>query len=137
MAHLGNGQIIGNAIITFENGQITEVAEVGKVTLDQSKYEVVDVSGKHVYPGLIAPNSRLGLEEVGAVKATQDNTETGVFNSNVRALISYNSDSEHIPVTRANGVLLAQVTPGRRGSFGDFINSAVRCLELGRCRLPD
>ena len=111
MAHLGNGQIIGNAVITFENGKITEVAEAGRLTPDPARYEVIDVSGKHIYPGLIAPNSRLGLDEVGSVKATQDNTETGVVNSNVRSLVSYNTDSEHIPVTRANGILLAQATP--------------------------
>ena len=111
MAHLGNGQVIGNAIITFENGKITEVAEAGSARPDPARYEVVDVSGKHIYPGLIAPNSRLGLDEVGSVKATQDNTETGVVNANVRSLVSYNTDSEHIPVARANGILLAQVTP--------------------------
>jgi imidazolonepropionase-like amidohydrolase len=111
MAHLGNGQVIGNAVITFENGKITEVAEAGNAKPDPARYEVIDVSGKHIYPGLIAPNSRLGLDEVGSVKATQDNTETGVVNANVRSLVSYNTDSEHIPVTRANGILLAQVTP--------------------------
>ena len=111
MAHLGNGQVIGNAVITFENGKITEVAEAGSARPDPARYEVVDVSGKHIYPGLIAPNSRLGLDEVASVKATQDNTETGVVNANVRSLVSYNTDSEHIPVARANGILLAQVTP--------------------------
>ncbi len=111
MAHLGSGQIIGNSVITFENGKITEVAEAGRVNPDPSRYEVIDVSGKHIYPGLIAPNSSIGLVEIGSVRATQDNTETGVVNSNVRSLVSYNTDSELIPVTRANGILLAQATP--------------------------
>jgi hypothetical protein len=111
MAHLGNGQVIGNAVVTFENGKITEVAEAGSAKPDPARYEVIDVSGKHIYPGLIAPNSRLGLDEVGSVKATQDNTETGVVNANVRSLVSYNTIPNTFPVTRANGILLAQVTP--------------------------
>ncbi len=111
MAHIGNGQIIGNSVILFENGKITEVAEAGRTTPDPARYEVIDITGKHIYPGLIAPNSRIGLDEVGSVKATRDNSETGVVNASVRSLVSYNTDSELIPVTRSNGVLLAQVAP--------------------------
>jgi imidazolonepropionase-like amidohydrolase len=72
---------------------------------------VIKAEGMHVYPGLIASNTIIGLEEIAAVRATRDQDETGDFNPNVRALIAYNTDSEIIPTTRFNGVLYAQTTP--------------------------
>jgi hypothetical protein len=106
--HLGNGQVIENGVVIFDKGKITAV---GNAQMATGAAEVVDATGKHVYPGIIAPNTKLGLDEIASVKATQDNTETGMLNPNVRSLISYNTDSEHIPVTRDNGVLLAQTVP--------------------------
>lgn len=110
-AHLGNGQVIQHAVIAFENGKITEVSEATSTTINRPGSEVIDISGKHVYPGLIAPNTSLGLREVGAVRATNDYYETGAINPNVRSLIAFNTDSELIPTVRANGVLLSQATP--------------------------
>lgn len=106
--HVGNGQVIENGVVVFNKGIITAIGNAQTATGDA---EVTDVTGKHIYPGIIAPNTRLGLDEIGAVKATQDNTETGLVNPNIRALVSYNTDSEHIPITRDNGVLLAQTVP--------------------------
>ncbi len=106
--HLGNGQVIENGVLVFDKGKIIAV---GNAQTSTGNAEVLDVTGKQVYPGLIAPNTRLGLDEVGAVKATQDSEETGSVNPNVRSLIAYNTDSEHIYVTRDNGVLIAQTVP--------------------------
>src|SRR3546814_11404648 len=72
---------------------------------------VVDATGKHVYPGFIAPNTNLGLVEVEAVRATVDDAEVGENNAHVRSLVAYNTDSKVINTLRSNGVLLAQVTP--------------------------
>ncbi|WP_035726945.1 amidohydrolase family protein [Eisenibacter elegans] len=105
--HIGDGQVLENTAIRFENGLITgigaEAAEAGA--------EVIDATGQHVYPGLILPNNILGLSEVGAVRATHDYAEVGDLTPNVRALIAYNTDSEIIPTMRANGILLVQTTP--------------------------
>ncbi len=111
VAHIGNGELIQNAVITFENGKITTVANAETVRMDLSAYEVINAEGMHAYPGLIATNTILGLEEIAAVRATRDQDEVGLFNPNVRALIAYNSDSEIIPTTRFNGVLYGQITP--------------------------
>jgi imidazolonepropionase-like amidohydrolase len=110
-AHIGNGEVIENSVITFENGVITNVADATTIRLDLSGYKVIEAEGMHVYPGLIASNTIIGLEEIAAVRATRDQNETGEFNPNVRALIAYNTDSEIIPTTRFNGVLYAQTTP--------------------------
>ncbi|WP_375577624.1 amidohydrolase family protein [Marivirga tractuosa] len=110
-AHLGNGEVIENSVITFEDGIITNVADATVIRMDLSKFKVIKAEGMHVYPGLIASNTIIGLEEIAAVRATRDQDETGDFNPNVRALIAYNTDSEIIPTTRFNGVLYAQTTP--------------------------
>lgn len=110
-AHLGNGQLISNSAIAFVKGKITLVSGSNNQNLDLSAYKVIDVKGKHVYPGLILANVSLGLVEVGSVRATVDAAEIGVFNPNVRSIVAYNTDSEVIPTLRSNGILLAQITP--------------------------
>ena len=111
-AHLGTGEVIENAAIAFADGKLTSVAEASTLSdADRLAYEVIDVSGQHVYPGFILPDTDLGLVEIAAVRATVDNAEEGALNPNIRSIISFNTDSELIPTFRFNGILLAQVTP--------------------------
>ncbi|MCC6412273.1 MAG: amidohydrolase family protein [Saprospiraceae bacterium] len=111
-AHLGNGMVIANSAIAFENGKLTLVADATTIRLDRTRFgKIFDASGKHVYPGFIAAHSRLGLVEIDAVRATQDFSEVGSFNPNARAVVAYNADSELIPTVRSNGVLMSQVSP--------------------------
>ena len=115
-AHLGNGKVIENAYIAFENGVITLVADATVSRIDASKYsKVIPVEGQHVYPGFIAPNSSLGLVEIDAIRAQNDLYEVGTFKPSVRSVIAYNADSEIIPTVRSNGVLLGQITPREIG----------------------
>ncbi|GHA77904.1 amidohydrolase family protein [Pontibacter akesuensis] len=107
--HVGNGQVVENAAVGFTNGKITYAGPQNGANL--SGYEVVDVTGQHIYPGLIQPNSALGLNEVESVRATIDWREVGEMNPHVRSVIAYNTDSDIIPTVRANGVLMTQVTP--------------------------
>ncbi|WP_020538335.1 amidohydrolase family protein [Lewinella cohaerens] len=109
-AHLGNGEVIENALVTFDQGKITRV-DRASAKVDLSDHEVVDGTGKHIYPGLIAPNTQLGIVEIAAVSATRDNAETGYLNPNARSLVAYNTDSQVTPTVRSRGVLFAQVTP--------------------------
>ncbi len=108
-AHLGNGKIIENSIVVFENGKITTVAEAKSGA--QSVGKIIDVKGKHIYPGFIIPNSTLGLGEIGAVRATMDQDEIGEMIPHIRSIIAYNTESKVVESMRPNGVLLAQVTP--------------------------
>ena len=103
---ISNGVIQGS--ILFDNGKITHV---GEFIAPQVGTEVIDLEGKHVYPGFIAAVSGIGLVEINAVDVTNDHSERGDFNPNVRANVAYNTDSEIIPTTRSNGVLIANVVP--------------------------
>ena len=111
-AHIGNGKSYPKSIIGFKDGKITEVYNANIVDYKNLKYDtVIDLDGKHVYPGFIVANSSLGLNEIDAVRATHDYAETGSINPNVRSIIAYNTDSRIIPTVRSNGVLTAQITP--------------------------
>ncbi len=107
-AHLGNGAVIENAYVAFDEGKFTQVSASA---INTNGYQVIDASGKHVYPGFIAPNTQIGLIEIGGVRATRDASEVGNLNPNIRSIIAYNTDSDIIPTARAVGVLLAQPTP--------------------------
>ncbi len=109
-AHIGNGSIIENSIITFENGKLVAVADA-KTSKIALRGNIIDATGKHVYPGFIAPNTTLGLVEIDAVRQTRDQDELGDMIPNVRSLIAYNAESKVTESLRPNGILLAQITP--------------------------
>ncbi|AMA48644.1 MULTISPECIES: amidohydrolase family protein [Flavobacterium] len=116
IAHLGNGQLIENSAIGFKDGKLNLIADARLTRIDLNSYdEVIKAEGKHIYPGFIAPNSTIGLVEIDAVKATNDEREIGSFTPNVRSLIAYNTESKIIETARINGVLTAQITP--RGGY--------------------
>ena len=106
--HVGDGTVIENATLLVSNGRLENVGTNLSVP---AGYETVDASGRNVYPGMIALNSQLGLTEIGAVRATNDQREVGTFNPNARAVVAFNTDSQVIPTVRCRGVLLAQATP--------------------------
>ena len=108
--HVGNGTVIENGTIVISNGKITSVgAGAGSPGSDA---QVIDAKRKHVYPGLILANTDIGLKEIAnGVRASNDYTELGDFNSNIRAITAYNTDSRVMAVLRSNGILLASVAP--------------------------
>jgi imidazolonepropionase-like amidohydrolase len=111
-AHLGNGKVIENSAIGFKDGKLTLVADATLIRLASGAYDVtINASGKHIYPGFIAPNSTLGLVEIDAVKSSDDESEIGTMNPNVRSIIAYNAESKVIETVRPNGILIAQITP--------------------------
>jgi imidazolonepropionase-like amidohydrolase len=117
IAHIGNGEIIKNSAIAFENGKLTMVDDATRIKIDFTYYDtIIDIRNQHVYPGIIAPNSTLGLTEINQVKATRDFDEVGQFTPHVRSIIAYNSESKITTTVRSNGVLMAQITP-RGGSI--------------------
>jgi len=107
--HVGNGQVIENGTIKVNNGKIEQVGT--NIAIPAGDVKVLDLSGKHVYPGLILSNSQLGLVEVPTVRATSDANEIGELNPNIRSVVAYNTDSKLINTLKSNGILLVNVVP--------------------------
>ena len=106
--HPVSAPAIEDGVVLFRRGTI---AYVGRKRSFPQDTKIIDVSGKHIFPGLCDAYTNLGLVEVNRVRASVDHAETGQLNPNVRAQVAVNPDSELIPVTRSNGVLLAVTVP--------------------------
>ncbi len=120
--HTVSGETIEAGDLLFENGKITAIERKIK---PPNQTQVIDVSGKHIYPGLFESHSNMGLTEISAVRATNDFRESGSINPNVKALVSVYPDNVVIPVTRANGVLFALTAP-----TGGLISGKSAVLQL-------
>jgi imidazolonepropionase-like amidohydrolase len=107
--HTVTNGTITNGMIVLDGGKILAIGQ----TVDIPRgARVVDVTGKHIYPGLIDAYSTVGITEIGAVDVSNDVNEIGDFNPNVRAEVAVNAESRHIGTTRSAGVLVAFSTPG-------------------------
>ncbi len=107
--HPVSGSPIENGVLVIDNGKIVAV---GANVAIPAGSEIVDVTGKHLYPGFVSANSILGLTEIGAVRATRDFSELGEINSDLRAEVAVNADSRLLPVAVSGGVLTAHVVLG-------------------------
>ncbi len=118
--HTVSGETIPNGTVVFEDGVIIAVLPENQQIALQVEPRTIEAQGLHLYPGLISPDTRIGLIEVSAVRATRDYAETLALTPEVVAVTAVNPDSTLIPVTRSNGVLTAAVLPGGSVSiFGD------------------
>jgi len=105
--HTVSGDTITNGFVLVDEGKIAGVwnappaAAAKRIALD----------GLHLYPGMIALNTDLGLTEIGAVRATRDSREVGSYTPDVYSWLAVNPDSELLPVARANGVAYFEPTP--------------------------
>lgn len=120
--HTGLKKVIEQGAVGVENGTISYVGPAAKAPKDFEK--IISKNGMDLYPGLIVGHTTLGLNEIGAIRATHDYRETGRFNPNVRAISAYNAGSKIIPTIRANGVLFAQIVP--RGGVFEGTSSVVK-----------
>ncbi|MCH2225589.1 MAG: amidohydrolase family protein [Crocinitomicaceae bacterium] len=114
--HVGNGEIMESAAIGIEDGTISFVKNSLAYTYKAEEWDtIIELKGKQIYPGFVAPNSTLGLTEIDAVRATRDFDDVGKFNPHVRSQIAFNVESKVVSTVRTNGVLMCQATP--RGGF--------------------
>lgn len=120
--HPVSGPAIEGGVVLFDGGKLVAV---GRDIQIPEKAQRVDVTGKHVYPGLIDANSQVGLVEVSSVRGSVDTSETGLVNPNVKAEVAVNPDSELIPVARAGGVLTVLTVPS-----GGLITGQSACMLL-------
>lgn len=104
---LAGQSFVGTVVI--RDGRIVEV---GPDVQPPPGAEIVDATGRHVYPGMFDAVSQLGLTEVGAVDMTNDSNEQGDFNPHLQAAAAIHPSTEHIPVARANGITHTMAAPG-------------------------
>lgn len=110
--HVGNGKVINQGLVGIKGDKIILVDNALTYNLNKSDWDtIIDLKGLDVYPGFFAPNSKLGLTEIDAVRATRDFNEVGTYNPHVRSLIAFNAESDVIKTVRTNGVLYSQATP--------------------------
>jgi len=118
---------IQNGSVLVRDGKIVGV---GRNLAAPKGTRIVEGKGLHVYPGMIDSGTQLGLAEIGAVRESVDTGEIGKFDPQLRAEVAINPSSEHIPVTRANGITAVITLPmaaggegggGRRGGGGGSI----------------
>ncbi len=120
--HVGNGTVINNGTIKVTDGKIAQVG----TNVSTAGGEVIDAKGKQVYPGLILPETDLGLKEIAnAVRGSNDYQELGEWNPNVQSAVAYNTDSKIINTLKANGILLANVAP-----TGSLIAGTTSVMQL-------
>ncbi len=103
-----SGETIRGGTVVFENGVITTVGVNAEIPAGA---EIVDITGKYVFPAMIHARSSLGLSEISRVAETVDLSEHGSINPNVRAQVAYHAESDHIPVARTHGIAIAVATP--------------------------
>jgi imidazolonepropionase-like amidohydrolase len=96
-----SGAVIENGTVVVEDGRI---AAVGANAPIPARAKVIEGRGLSVYPGMIDANTTMGLTEIGSIEETVDTTDLGDFNPQLRAFDALHAESEHIPVTRVNGV---------------------------------
>ncbi|MBT42508.1 MAG: amidohydrolase [Idiomarina sp.] len=108
--------------LVFADGKITAIGS--NVAIPEGA-KVVDISGQHVYPGVIAMDTTIGLNEIEAVRATRDSREVGGVTPEVAGHIAFNADSEVIPTIRYHGITHAQVVPE-----GSLVNGQSSLMQL-------
>jgi imidazolonepropionase-like amidohydrolase len=110
IVHTGTGETFTNSGVLIEGDKISLVMN-GKTSSRLTVHDMIDLRGQHIYPGLIAIDSALGLTEIDAVRATQDSVEVGDYTPDVESWVAVNPDSELLPVARANGIAYFEPIP--------------------------
>ena len=97
-----------------------KIAEIGAKIAPPKGIRIVEAKGLRVYPGMIDSATELGLQEIEAVRETEDTGELGEFMPQLRALAAVNPASEHFPVVRVNGITSVMTFPssGETGAGG-------------------
>ncbi|HEV8422007.1 MAG TPA: hypothetical protein VGQ40_01590, partial [Chthoniobacterales bacterium] len=120
--HTMAGAEIQNGSVLVRNGKIIGV---GKNLAVPKDLKVIDGKGMQVYPGMIDAATQVGLVEINSIRESEDVTEIGKFNPQLVALTAINPSSEHIPVTRVNGITTVAATPA-----GSLIGGQISLVHL-------
>lgn len=116
----GGSTEVGDLLI--ENGKISKI---GKNIQAPGNAEVIDASGKFVYPGLVAVMTAVGV--TGYPRAGNDTDEVGTSTPQMDPKDAINPEDDCIEVTRVGGVTTVHTVSGSRS----VINGKSVVLHLG------
>ena len=120
--HPVSGPEIKGGTLVIAAGKIAAIGPAG--TPIPPEAQTIEMSGLDIWPGMVDAGSTIGLFEVGSLTETQDSADAAQFQPELRSSTALHPDSEHIPVTRANGILTSFVEPtgGTISGQGCLIN---------------
>jgi imidazolonepropionase-like amidohydrolase len=104
------GPDIQGGTVIVSGGKIDSVGPAGWVSIP-SEAQTIHLEGLDIWPGLVDAGSTVGLAEIGSLSETQDFADAAQFQPELRTSTALHPDSEHIPVTRANGILTSYIQP--------------------------
>jgi len=116
----GGPSSVGDLLI--ENGRISQIAQNIQ---PPSGADVIDASGKYVYPGLVAVMTAVGV--TGYPRAGNDTDEVGTSTPQMDPYDAINPEDDCIEVTRVGGVTTVHTVAGTRS----VINGKSVVLHLG------
>ena len=126
--HPVSGPAVAGTLVIDEG----KIAALGPGVNPPDGARVIDVSGLHVYPGLIDAGTTLGLAEIKKVRETLDFSEGGDLQPDLRAGVAINPDSELFPVARAGGITSALVHPS-----GGLVAGQASLVQLAGWTAPE
>jgi imidazolonepropionase-like amidohydrolase len=119
--HTITGPVLEQGSILIRNGKIVGV---GRNLSAPEGAVVIDLAGRHVYPGMIDSGAAPGLEKPSQ-DSSSDAREIGLFNPQLRAATAVNPASEQITAARANGVTSVVEVPE-----GDLLGGQLSLIHL-------
>jgi len=123
---------IQNGSVLVRDGKIVGV---GRNLAAPKGTRIVEGKGLHVYPGMIDSATEMGLSEISSIRESVDVGEIGKFDPQLRAEVAINPASEHIPVTRANGITTVIAMPMSAGGGGGFGRGGGGSIITGQAAL--
>ncbi|MFQ5749505.1 MAG: amidohydrolase family protein, partial [Planctomycetota bacterium] len=99
--------------VLVENGLISWTGPRWGGSLPRGCIEV-DAAGQHLFPGFLDGGDQTGLYEIGSVRGTRDDSETGDFQPDLSIAAAIHAASSHIRVQRMTGITSVLVH-GQRG----------------------
>ncbi len=120
--HPVSGPEIKGGTLVIAGGKIAAIGATD--TPIPPEAQTIEMSGLDIWPGMVDSGSTVGLYEIGSLTETQDAADAAQFQPELRSSTALHPDSEHIPVTRANGILTSFVEPtgGTIAGQGCLIN---------------
>ena len=107
IVHTVSGETISTGEVLIDGAKIMEVG----AKVNGGGATIISLKGLHLYPGLIALDTALGLSEISGVRSTRDFSEVGDYTPDVESWIAVSPDSELLPVARANGITHIEPAP--------------------------